>query len=86
MPEVLHLSMAAMAATISQGCCKDVDATQKTIHRAKRTTRAYAVRRVAVAVTIRIVLAAAAFGLHSVSGRWAEQRSLSDFKNEGTGN
>lgn len=33
-----------------------------------------------------ISLAAAALALHSVSVRWAELRSLSDFKNEGTGN
>lgn len=44
--------MDATAATISQGCCKNVDTTQKTIRRAKRTASACAVRRVAVAVTV----------------------------------
>lgn len=54
-----------MAAAVSQGCCENVDATQKTIHRAKRTASAYAVRRVAVAVTISII---------SSSSIWASQR------------
>ena len=59
--------MGIMRGTISWGCCKNVNTTQKTICRARRTTRTYAIRMAAVAVTVRVSV------ISSCSSIWASQ-------------